>query len=471
MSEAGALPLSGELLLHGALLWVGRRDGSISATAHGHDLLGHDAARFQLPSFLFEQLHDDDRVRVVGLAEAGVDFVTRARFIDGQGRATSLILSLRFDGTTVHGLFLPVGAAPPGSLDADHREQRLGVLVAQMPAILWTTDRELRVTSSLGAGLVHLGERPHQNVGRTIFELVSPDPAALPVAAHLSALAGKPTNYEYEWHGRHYATHIEPYLDEQGGIAGTIGLAFDMTERVAAERARDDQARESIRLREEFLSIASHELRTPVTSLGLALEHAVDILGSVAMPEDAARSLSLAQRQVRRLTRLVEALLDVSRIQAGRMELERSRVDLVALVRQVAEDLKPASQEIRIAAGEELCGSWDESRLEQVVTNLVSNAIKYGRGSPIEIELRRSADEVQLSVRDGGIGIPRDRQASIFAPFERAASVEQGSGLGLGLFIARELVRAHGGAIQVQSTPGSGSCFTVTLPAIPAPAR
>lgn len=250
----------------------------------------------------------------------------------------------------------------------------------------------------------------------------------------------------------------------------------DITRRKQVEEQRAQlyrEAEESIRARDEFLSIASHELKTPLTSLTLQLQGLVrKAQKDSALSNKIAPTLEVAIRQTGRLGALIDDLLDVSRITQGRLVLTFEDVDLTATVRDVVERMQQmamrAGCEIRLHACGAVAGRWDRARLEQVAENLLSNAIKYGAGGPIDVEVRATMDEKALfSVRDRGIGISPEDQSRIFGQFERAVSVSQFGGFGLGLWIARRIVEAHGGVIAVESAPGEGSTFVVTLPRAP----
>ena len=230
------------------------------------------------------------------------------------------------------------------------------------------------------------------------------------------------------------------------------------------------ETQEAIRVRDEFLSVASHELYTPMTSLTLSLQTMLQAASSGRSLTSQATSklLELAARQGQRLTRLIGNLLDVSRIEMGRLPLEVARMELGALVRDVVErfepDLARSRCSVSIRGDAPVSGMWDRSRIDQVVTNLLSNAMKFGAGKPIDIILREEAGVARLIVKDFGIGVDRTRQPLIFDRFERAVSSRHYGGLGLGLYISRRIVEAHGGSIRVESQPGSGSTFTVELP-------
>jgi signal transduction histidine kinase/type II secretory pathway pseudopilin PulG len=228
------------------------------------------------------------------------------------------------------------------------------------------------------------------------------------------------------------------------------------------------QAQEAVRSRDEFLSVAAHELRTPLTSLKLQHELLVRRLGD-GVPPEAVRQLSGAQRQVGRLAQLVESLLDVSRISAGRLLLAPTDVELGSLVGEVLERmhevLARAGCAVALEVEGRVEGRWDAQRLEQVVVNLLGNAAKYGAGRPVVVRVGRTADgQARLTVRDEGIGMTPEVLARIFERFERGVSERHYGGLGLGLFITRELVDAMGGSVTAESVPGRGSTFTVTLP-------
>jgi signal transduction histidine kinase len=231
------------------------------------------------------------------------------------------------------------------------------------------------------------------------------------------------------------------------------------------ERARlYERAVEAVRVRDDFLSVAGHELRTPLGTLLLQVQMLVEDPPSGPDPERYAPVI----RTLGRLIKLADEVMDISRLRAGRMRLEPEVMDLSTLVRDVV-GRQPAARrrrapEIRLRADEPIEGYWDSMRLEQVVTNLVSNACKYGGEQPVDVEVGRHPEGVQIVVRDRGMGIHRADQARIFERFERAVSTQSYAGLGLGLWIAREVVEAHGGHITVLSEAGQGAEFRVVLP-------
>jgi len=255
---------------------------------------------------------------------------------------------------------------------------------------------------------------------------------------------------------------------------GEIGLLADAFNRMLGEiDGRQKQAQQAIQVRDDFLSIASHELKTPLTSLRLQAQGLLMLPPTSVSEPDGKRikhTLEVIDRQVARLDKLIANLLDVSRIAAGRLLLDPTETNLSSLVREVMRQFEAqlARGNCKLDASIEpsVIGLWDAPRLDQVVTNLISNAIKYGGGKPIELSVASTAAGARLVVRDQGIGISSDDQHRIFGRFERAASLSYG-GLGLGLFISAQIVRAHGGTISVESTPKVGSRFTVELPRAP----
>jgi len=249
--------------------------------------------------------------------------------------------------------------------------------------------------------------------------------------------------------------------DPTGELRGFAKVVRDLTERRKAddERLRLIQAQESVRLRDEFLSIAAHELRTPLTALLLqlqSLEKATSFREGAAAP---------ALRSARRLAGLVEMLLDVSRIATGRLDLAKEEVDLVQLARDAidrySDEAKRVGSPISLEAPGAVRGRWDPLRLEQVFANLIGNALKYAAGTKVTIRIAASGGEVKVDVADQGPGIAAEDAARIFGRFERAAPARHFGGLGLGLYIARQVVEAHGGSIGVHETPGGGATFSV----------
>lgn len=287
-------------------------------------------------------------------------------------------------------------------------------------------------------------------------------------------------------------------LRQRSSVVASVGFgyrrprAFDENEKVylnillrtcadAVERAslyeeeikRKEELGRTVQLREEFLSIASHELKTPLTALKLQLQLARrGINPETGFQPEAKRTATYfdsALRQVARLSSFIEDLLDVSRIRAGKLVLESERIDLCHLVTEVAgnfrEQLQKSGNLLTIAGEEECMVMGDPFRIEQVLNNLFSNAIKYAPGVPIDLRFTREENRVKLEFHDRGPGISPDRLPFIFDRYERATSNQRISGLGLGLYITRQLVEAQAGSIDVASGAGAGTTFVVYLPA------
>lgn len=234
-----------------------------------------------------------------------------------------------------------------------------------------------------------------------------------------------------------------------------------MIDQLLQARLREEELAKAVALRDDFLSMASHELKTPVNALRLALAVARkrhDIPGEPVERLDA---------QVGRVAELVDRLLDVSRVSEGRFELDPEEGDVGALVRDRVAAFQPlaeaAGSAIAVEAGH-VPARFDRLRLEQIVDNLLSNAVKYGEGRAIEVTARASDASAVIRVRDRGIGIPPELHNQLFKRFVRLHSSKTFGGFGLGLWIARELAHRMGGCIDVESAPGAGSTFTVTLP-------
>ncbi|QAT86089.1 sensor histidine kinase [Corallococcus coralloides] len=230
-------------------------------------------------------------------------------------------------------------------------------------------------------------------------------------------------------------------------------------------------AREAIRLRDEFLSVASHELKTPLTPLSLklqALSRAVKSHPDSPLAPVIEAHVETGHRQVRRLTELMNDLLDVSRISAGTFRLQREEVDVAEVVREVAARFAPRFAlehcEFQVEAPESVRGCFDRTRLAQVLDHLLVNALKYGAGTPVSVRLVADGPVARLTVRDGGIGVSPEQRPRLFERYGRAVSERHYGGLGLGLYLTRTIVEAEGGRVSLDSQLGEGATFMVELP-------
>ncbi|PZW97112.1 signal transduction histidine kinase [Pseudomonas sp. 478] len=229
---------------------------------------------------------------------------------------------------------------------------------------------------------------------------------------------------------------------------------------------------QAVRMRDDFMSIVAHEVRTPLNGLILETQ-----LRKMHLARDNAAAFTLDkmhamvdrdERQIKSLIRLIEDMLDVSRIRTGKLSIRPTRFDLSALVRGLLQNFAPqidaAESSVILEAEQPVVGNWDEFRIEQVISNLLTNALRYGAKSPITVKVYSESDQAWVEVRDLGIGIGEENQKRIFQQFERVTAKHAVAGLGLGLFISEQIVAAHGGFITVESRIGEGALFRVCLP-------
>jgi signal transduction histidine kinase len=293
---------------------------------------------------------------------------------------------------------------------------------------------------------------------------------ALPTAraARGERLSGVPVEWRHG--GQHGAAlAFSSRLPQMHGRPETVLLALlDVTALHVTER----NLQRAVHVRDDFLSMASHELRTPLTSLRVHIQGALRAAArrneeAVPLAQYVAK-LETLDHNVSRLAQLVDSLLDISRINAGKLDFELAEVDLAAVVKDVAhrfsEEASRAGCPLTVRAEHRVVGKWDRSRVDQVVTNLLTNALKYGAGAPVELSVREEPSHATLEIRDQGIGIRDEDRRRIFERFERAVPHENYSGFGLGLWIVNEIVSALGGSVAVESSPGKGAIFRVQLP-------
>ncbi len=237
-------------------------------------------------------------------------------------------------------------------------------------------------------------------------------------------------------------------------------------------RATKTELQRTLTMRDEFMSMVAHELRTPLQVMSLETT-----MRQRRLDKDDTAYFNAAQlaamfakdtRHIRSMTRLIEDMLDISRIQNGKLSIRLASTDLCELVRRVAGDFAGQGHENQISVDvqPDIVGRWDAFRIEQVLNNLLSNAIRYGQGRPIAVGLARVGDDARLTVRDRGMGIATQDRQRIFEQFVRLDDQSGSPGMGLGLYITRHFVEAHGGSIGVESEPGQGATFTVSLPIV-----
>ncbi|WCM48809.1 hybrid sensor histidine kinase/response regulator [Pseudomonas sp. WJP1] len=237
-------------------------------------------------------------------------------------------------------------------------------------------------------------------------------------------------------------------------------------------RSTQLELEQAVRMRDDFMSIVAHEVRTPLNGLILETQ-----LRKMHLARDNAAAFTLDkmhamvdrdERQIKSLIRLIEDMLDVSRIRTGKLSIRPTHFDLAALVRGLlhnfAQQIEAAEASVSLDAEQPVMGDWDEFRIEQVISNLLTNALRYGAKSPISLKVYSENNEARVEVRDYGIGISEENQQRIFQQFERVSANNVAAGLGLGLFISEQIVAAHGGTITVESRIGEGALFRVCLP-------
>lgn len=349
-------------------------------------------------------------------------------------------------------------------------ERTRETIAESIPQLVWTTTPDGNVDYFNKRWREYTGELPWQSV-------VHPDDAERVLGRWKECLeSGQAYEVElrlrrkdglYRW----FLARACPLRDKTGRIVKWLGANTDIQEQKLVAEEREvllQRAREAVRARDVFLAIAAHELKTPLTPLRLETQSLLRAVHANRLtPERLGEKLSTMDRQMDRLDQLVTDLLDVARIAGGRFELTLEHVDLAEVVRDVVEryakDL-PRDGTVSVDVAPGIIGYWDRGRIDQVVTNLLTNAIKYGRGAPITIEGWADDTRAWLEITDRGIGIAPEHRERIFGQFERAVSERHYGGLGLGLWITRQVVEALGGTVTVKSEVDVGSIFTVQLP-------
>lgn len=233
-----------------------------------------------------------------------------------------------------------------------------------------------------------------------------------------------------------------------------------------------EELQRSLRMRDEFMSLVAHELRTPLNTLFLeaqmrSLQLKRGTLAAIK-PEQFEAMIKRDERQIKAMIRLIDDMLDVSRMRSGQLSIRPGQVQLMDLLERVVSDLSLQAAatgcKLSLQPHPPVAGCWDEFRIEQVVVNLLTNALRYGGGQPVEVSVQHSGDTVRIDVRDEGKGIAASDLDRIFEPYERGARNGEPKGLGLGLYISRQLAISHGGELRVTSKPGEGSTFSLILP-------
>ncbi|MES9972180.1 MAG: ATP-binding protein [Candidatus Thiodiazotropha sp.] len=370
-------------------------------------------------------------------------------------------------------------------------EELLRTTLENAPVVLYRLDSEGVFQLSMGTGLAKLGFKPGEVVGQSIFELYKDFPDI--AANHRDALAGKAGRYTAEVSGIHFDSSIIPLMDEENKVRAVIGVAVDITDKKRAEdellRLKDsleekvqqrtaelvlarDAAETANKAKSVFLANMSHELRTPLNAiLGFSSMMRKDPL----LPEHQQQNIDIINRSGEHLLSLINDVLEMAKIEAGRMQLQNAPFDLGSVVRDITDMmtirakskglqlvLEQSSQFPRYIAG-------DEARMRQILINLLSNAIKYTHEGSVTLRLwveQKKLPRLQIEVEDTGIGMTPDDQKHIFESFMQLGKQVEHTGTGLGLAITRQFVQMMGGKISLDSTPGKGSVFLIDLPLI-----
>jgi PAS domain S-box-containing protein len=437
----------------------------------------------------YSRIHPEDRDRVVSGIHAAIDgsqesWIDEYRFRRSDGSYAAMLdrgyISRDASGKAVRMIGSMMDLTERHRAEAALRESKerfealadnisqLAWMADETGSIFWYNQRWFDYTGTTLDEMKGWGWRKvhHPEHMERVVERFSHHIAEGKVWEDTFPLRGK--TGEYRW----FLSRARPIRDDSGQVRRWFGTNTDITAQLEVEA----QLKDALRARDEFLSIASHELRTPLTSLKLQFQMTQRRIGrgdpSAHAPEHVLKLVQQSNHQLARLGRLINDMLDIARIQTGRLVIEPSPVDAVELTREVVEHLGPHLAEagafVTLEAPERLEARWDRFRIEQVLANLLTNAMRYGDRKPVTVRLRSHEGRVLLSVTDQGIGIPKEHQQRVFNRFERAISANDVSGLGLGLFITRQIVEAHGGRIWLESEgPGHGTTFFVELPAFP----
>lgn len=354
---------------------------------------------------------------------------------------------------------------------AQHRASELETVLNTMAEAVYVVDKEMKITRRNRAYDRLTGTATEKGTIDTLqdhFALLKPrgengEPLAFQDQPAVRVLLGESFTNRVIMiapftggEDRYLSISGAPIRDANGQIVAAVNVARDVTEEKQVDRLKD-----------EFISVASHELKTPLTVIKGYAQLLAQRLQSVPERAGESRMAVQIQEQTNRLADLADRLLDVSRIQFGRLTLEKQQVDLAALVREVSERLQVGIQDHRIhaSADQPAPAQLDPGRIEQVVSNLITNAAKYSpEKTDIEVTLEREDSQALLCVRDHGYGIPREQQPYIFRRFYRATTGERRKGVGLGLYVSKGIVEAHGGRIWFDSDEGKGTTFYVQLP-------
>jgi signal transduction histidine kinase len=345
-------------------------------------------------------------------------------------------------------------------------EARMRQLADALPQIVWTAGATGELDYANERWTEYLGRRLEGGPAEAVWRaIVNPQDLERTVASWTASIRDG-TTFETECRllrarDRLWRWHLGralPVRGETSGVTKWFGTWTDI----------QDQ-RDAIQAREDFLASAAHELKNPLNALQLGVDSMEGLISDVSSRSK--ERIARTQRSARRLAELVDRLLDVARLRAGKLTLDFSEVDLASVTRDVidreSDTIRQSGCTVAFEGDPSVVGWWDLLRIDQIVTNLVTNAVKFGQGKPIRVSVHGHGDQATLSVQDQGVGISREEQARLFAPFTRAAPLKSVGGFGLGLWIVAQLVDALGGHVELESELGKGATFKVTLPRRP----
>jgi PAS domain S-box-containing protein len=480
-------------------------DQSVQASAETLKIFGFrpEDGALGIPDFLDRVLPVDVpvvREAIARSAELGQPHVVEYRISPKRGRGSVRWIASRgeiiaADAVTgrprkLSGVLLDVTEAKQAALEAQRLQAMAEVPAEQMRAVMSATqdiiamkDRRGRMVYCNPVTLKLLRTTESEVYGKDDVEFLGPGNGGEHIRQTDERImsSGTAENVEEKvtWSDgstRIYLSQKIPWRDADGRVIGLIVVARDITERKRAEeqlRENERALQEAVQARDEFLSVASHELKTPITSLKLQAQliqrqlrkDESELLRSGRLGQ----FVEQAEKQLNRLNRLIDDMLDVSRIRSGKLSLhlERCRLSeiVVGVVQRMEAIMASANTPLSLRIVRDLEGDWDRLRLEQVVTNLLTNALRYGESRPVEVQVNFEAGEAVIRVEDRGMGIAPEILPRLFERFERGVRFDRISGLGLGLYISRQIVELHGGTIEASSPGlGRGACFTVRLP-------
>jgi signal transduction histidine kinase len=286
--------------------------------------------------------------------------------------------------------------------------------------------------------------------------------------------AGHELNYAFRGYESGAVDFLYKPLDPLA-VRSKVNVFVDLFRQRQELQAAKAELQRAVSMRDDFMSLIAHELRNPLNSVYMQTQLRRGVLAGPKLPDTAAmlKMVERDERQIRSMVRLLDDMLDVSRARTGRLAMLPARFDLAVSTREAVEAIREqashAGVSITLAAPDAVPVVGDEFRIEQVITNLLTNALRYGRGKPVAVVVgvREPEREAFVSVRDQGLGVAAGDQERIFEQFERVGGSDQVPGLGLGLYIARQIAQAHQGRLEVRSTLGDGAEFILSLPLPP----